>query len=273
MYDLIEKFGKESNKIEEEQKELPIRMILFQGPFFISDFNIRKIVNKIVKESQKQNATLVMIRGPVLSQDFQPYLLIKERKSMNSIKKEFLKLIERSFEDKNEIKVIFVENGEDPSCLSDYPLEVSTKMFSNTNQISTSSEEFSLSGMYFSFTGYDPMSLAWDFVKSNRHSCKGNLKKKMLISICDQKSRCPLTPSSSFIDPRNTGRCHTFGKPLDLLIMCSRKYSSIEQCGSKMIMSTQPFVTRLGFREYSLLSISPSSSLLRIEIHTAENDD
>ena len=250
-------------------------MVLFQGPFFSSDFNIKKIVKKMVDESRKQNATVVMVRGPVLSKTFIPYLLIKQRKSMFSIKNEFRTLLNNEFENFENCKLIFVENGEDPSCHSDYPLEIETKMFSNKKEVLTTSEEFSLSGVYFSFTGYDPMSLAWNFVKSNRHSVKGNLKRKMLNSIMDQKSRCPLIPSDIYVDPRNTGRCHTFGKPLDLVIMCSKKYSSIEQCGSKMVLSTQPFVTSLGFREYSVISLLPlnNHSTLRIQIHSAQSDD
>ena len=250
-------------------------MALFQGPFFNSDFNITKIVNKIVEESKRQKATVVMVRGPVLAQDIQPYLLIKQKKSMNSIKKEFRNLLNKKFDRFENCKLIFVENGLDPSSFSNYPLEVETKMFSNKKEIYTTSEEFSLAGMYFSFAGYDPIDLAWKFVKSNRHSVKGNLKKKMLSSIMDQKSRCPLVPSDIYVDPRNSGRCHTFGKPLDLMIICSRKYSSIEQCGSKMVLSIQPFVTSLGFREYSMISISSQNnhSTLRIQIHSAQLDD
>jgi hypothetical protein len=249
---------------------------LFQGPFFESDFDISKIADKITKEAKKQDATIVMIRGPIISLNVEPYLLIRKKMSMSKLSRTFKERLISNFEDEIKTRIVFVENGEDPSILSEYPLEIDTKIYSNRNEVTTSSEEFCVNGMYMSFTGYDPIGLAWNFVKSNRHNCKGNIKRKMIKSISDQKTRCPLTPRNTFIDPRNIGRCHTFGKPLDLLIMCSRKFSMVDQFGQKLVLSTQPFVTRMGFRQFAVISMGAGNmgnNKLRVEIHSAESED
>lgn len=251
-------------------------MALFQGPFFETDFDCEKIAKKILSEAKNQNATFIMIRGPIISVNVQPYLLIRKKLSMSKLTKRFKDQFYKKEVNPSNIRVIFVENGEDPACLSEYPLEVNTKIYSNKNEITTSSEEFCLNGVYMSFTGYDPIGLAWNFVKSNRHNCKGNIKRKMVKSISDQKTRCPLIPRNTFIDPRNTGRCHTFGKPLDLLIMCSRKFSLVDQFGSKLVLSTQPFVTNMGYRQYAIICVGQGNTpnnKLRVEIHSAETED
>jgi hypothetical protein len=250
---------------------------LFQGPFFESDFDVNKITNKIRNETQRVNATMAMIRGPLFSSNIQPYLLIKNNLSMFQLKAKFIDALEQKFDNNPEskFKFIVVENGDDPGCLSEYPLEVKTQIFSNKIGIITSSEEFYLNGIYLSFTGFDPIDLAWNFLKSNRHNCKSKIKNTMVKSISDQKTRCPIQPDNDFMDPRNMGRCHTFGKPLDLQIICSKKYSAVDKFGQKIVLITNPFVTSSGFKQFSVISIGKidDKAKLRVEIHSAESDD
>ena len=231
------------------------KIVLFQGPFFVSDFRFKFVASKIKEEALKHSPNVVILRGPFVSLDVEPYAMIKERRSVFSLLKNLKESVLEKFQGTSVQKVIFIQNGTEMGSVHEYPLEVKTKIPDYSLKVETTCEEFKIGGMYVSFFATDPISLAWNHMKYNRHNCKGNPKKKMLDTILEQKSRCPLIPQNTFVDPRNIGRCHTFGKPLDMMVLCSRKYSSIEQCGGKIVLSTQPFVTNLGFRQYSVIGI------------------
>jgi hypothetical protein len=211
----------------------------------------------------------------------EPYSLIKENTSIYGLTKSFKEEILENFYSTKVGRVVFIESPGELASDSEYPLEVKTRAPDFGLNFETTGEEFHLSGVYMSFAGFDPISLAWNHVKANRFTCKGNIKQKMLSSLMDQKTRCPVTPKNQFVDPRNIGRCHTFGKPLDLMVICSKKHSTVEQFGSKVVLSTQPFVSSLGYRQYSVISIGsaahadPSKTRvqMKIEIQGAELED
>ena len=269
--------GPDSSKIQEEEQTLPVLMAVFQGPFFETEFDLGKIARKMRDEAVRQGATLVLVRGPVISADVEPYLLIKNKWSMHSLTRKFEKALEDYLEETCVKRVVFLQNGADPASFGEYPLEAATVQNSNYKRVNTTSEEMCLSGVFLSFAAFDPMALAWRFLRSNLSNCKQNIKHNMLRAICDQKTRCPLLPRDLFMDPRNRARCHGFAKPLDLLLMCSRKHSGVERVGQKLVLSAKPFVTGLGYGEYALVGVGGGggggeSRRLRVEVMGADED-
>lgn len=247
-------------------------MAVFQGPFFETEFDVSKIARVVAREAARHSATLALVRGPIVSPETDPYLLIRHGQSLFSISRAFQAALQQELEGSSVQRVVFQTNGADPASLGEYPPDAATTKASNIKRVDTTCEELCLGGVYISFAAHDQVGLAWDFVRSNRHSCRGNLKRKMLQSICDQRSRTPLVPRDVFTDPRHAARCHTFGKPLDLLVLCSRKFSTVSRFGSKLALCTQPFVTRAGLRQYAVVSAG-AGQRLRVELFAADAED
>lgn len=223
-----------------------------------------------------------MIRGPIVSPKIEPYFLIKNKLNVLTIIKKFKQNLELCCENSCIKRIVFCENAAEITNFSKYPLKVSTRVFGNKKEIWTTSEEFKFNEIYFSFAGFDPLSLAWRHVQSNIKNCKSDIKKKMISSICEQKSRSPLIPRDLYIDPRDISRSHLFGKPLDLFVICSNKYSTIEQFGDKIVLSINPFITGQGFKQWALISVEGKrgneerglkSKGLEIQLFEAESED
>lgn len=81
------------------------------------------------------------------------------------------------------------------------------------------------------------------------------MKNKIMYSLCEQFNRSPLSSKNEFLDVNKVNKGHLFGKKIDLRIICSAIYSSLQEIGGEIVMTLSPFVTDIGFGQWSFITI------------------
>jgi hypothetical protein len=250
-----------SESIIEEENQLSQKksLAIFNGPFFRNNLDLDKVCNKIEAEIKKTSPDMVFIRGPIISPQIEPLLLIKNKTSFRKLISTFKSKIENIISRTNIKKYLIIDSSEEVINFNSFPLQPELVSPLNKKEISTSLDEFKYEDILITFIHNDQFSRTLRNLKDNKHLNRAVVKNKIMYSLCEQYNRNSLCSKNEFLNINEANKAHLFGKKIDLKIICSANYTSLEEIGGEVVMTVSPFVTDIGFGQWSLITIGEKS--------------